>query len=87
MTLDAHYAHSVDKLATVLHAVDLIGYVYERFVKLGGTLDNIDTYNRSYMKWDSVLNSIFDLCYEQARRYEAGKELLFPVQEYDYTKQ
>lgn len=83
---DAKYANSVDKLATVLHATDLIGFIYERFHKLGGTLENINTYNRSYMMWDSVLHDVFEVCYEQARRYEAGEELVFELHEYDLPR-
>lgn len=82
-SLDAKYAKSIDILAPLLHATDLIGYIHTRFLEYGGTNEKIIQKKRPSVEWDSVLLEVFDLCLEQSKRYENGDELLFEVVCYD----
>lgn len=80
---DAKYAKSIDILAPLLHATDLIGYIHTRFLEYGGSNEKIIQKKRPSVEWDSVLLEVFDLCLEQSKRYENNKELLFDVVDYD----
>jgi len=84
---DAKYAKSIDILAPLLHATDLIGYIHARFLEYGGTNEKIIQKKRPSVEWDSVLLEVFDLCLEQSKRYESNEELLFDVVDYDLKQQ
>lgn len=82
-TFDAKFAKSIDRLAPLLHGMDLIGYIYTRFIEYGGTQEKLISKHRPLLLWDTTLLQIFDLCLEQSARYENGEPLLFPTVDYD----
>lgn len=82
-TFDAKFAKSIDILAPIIHEVDLIGYIGNRFDQLGGSLEKIIAKKRQYLTFDKTLVAVFDICLEHSQCYSDGRPLLFDVMEYD----
>jgi len=73
-SLEAKYAHSVDKLAPLLAAITIPQVTIQHALQHGLTIEMVAQGRESNFTWDKLLSEVFDLCVEHYLNVREGGE-------------